>query len=212
MRTGRISEARITINKLRSDNEPNRIQLRGFVDFFNASLAMYSGDYGEAERLILDVLKTAPVGTIGTARLNRRHGEILLRAGRIVEAGQVLRATEALQLSLVGETHVDVAITRILVSCFLARSGEIAAAQTLIGRSLEVLRRERGDAHWLTLLAMSYQALFSAQDAPLNDATRKNLADRIDREISSLAAAPELAQWLRQWRPDRNWKSMPVVF
>ena len=212
MRTGRISDAQNTINKLRSANEPNRIQLRGFVDFFNATLAMYSGDYGEAERLILDVLKSAPVGTIGTARLNRRHGEILLRAGRLAEAGQVLRAVEALQVSLVGEAHVDVAITRILVSCVLARSDDIAAARSLIGKSLDVLRRERGDAHWLTLLAMSYQALFSEQGSPLNDVALKNLADRIDREVGSLAAAPELAQWLRQWRADRDWKAMPVVF
>ena len=212
MRTGRFNESRASLAKLLGATEPYRAQEESYVQVLTALMSMYGGDFTNAEALMRKVLSKVPPATIDTSRLTRIHGEILLRANQLQAAGTVLSETERLQVSLLGDDHPDVAATRVFITCFLARMGDVAGARAIAQRAADVLRRERGEKHPGTLVATSYLSLLDQGDAEMSKAKRIGLAQRIDHELGWQDSAKVLARWLRSDSLPKNWGELPVAY
>jgi serine/threonine protein kinase len=211
IRSGLAVDATRSLAKLMASNVRGDANVKKFFQFHTAHMQMYSGEAALAEQSFAERLRDADITAPRIQFLRRAHAEAMLRLDRNAEALATLLDIEDRQLKTTVAPDTDLALTRVLLSCALARTGALDAARGRAQLALAALVAGRGPDFPATLVAQSYLSLLNAGQAPDGAVSASQLADRVQRELGWQAGAKALQGWLRSHPIRETWSALPVV-
>lgn len=107
-------------------------------------IALYSaGQFAEAETVLretIDIFKAHfndPHPRVSSAMHNLAF--VIFEQGRVEEASEILETTYAMSVALHGEDHLDTVLERVTYAVVLQSAGEVKAAESIYGESLQQL-------------------------------------------------------------------------
>jgi serine/threonine-protein kinase len=212
VRLGKFDHTREVTKRIRATLGAGVEQRQRIADFYDALVAMYSGQYEVSERLLRAVLSALPAGTTRSSGIALMLAELMLRNGHDDQAKAMLDDVERIGVREIGPRSDRVAMTRIMLACWNARRGELTKAHALVTEAAENLLRARGIDHPGYIVARTYALLFAdGPRAPQHMQEASALADQLERNMKWQPGATTLAKWLREPNAVREWSRLPVV-
>ncbi len=213
MRVGKFAEASALLDRLEKANTDPKSNELVHINFLRAMIALNQGNLTLAEPAVNALLAITERQTNGkkndaVLRVLRLKGEVLLRKGDYAQALALLSETLRDQSALLGDTHADTSLTRVLVMLAKLNTESAQNVSSEISPAADALAKARGEHHPLTLSARAYEALLSS--ALLPDA-KQRIATRVRTELGWQAGAEKLAMLIER-NGEVKASEIPIVF